>query len=219
MRIGRLHLRLADRHRLAVLDRFDAAACYACLGALAASLRGHPWMVVSGLVEPLMSGRFTRAHGDIDIAVPLPNLGAAVAAVLQSGYVLTTRVLRTHLSSKFDLEAHLRIEPGLLAWRHRRLRLWRLTADGELDESVFPPYVDVFPFIVEGREMHILDSGRRLPLQRPLMITASLPGGGSVPVEDPCYLEALRNSGLRAPARGGLPTLRRRPASADRSEP
>ena len=90
------------------------------------------------------------------------------------GYVLTTRVLRTHLSKRFDLEVHLRIEPGILARRHLRLRLWRLTADGELDESDFPAYVDVFPYVLDGRDMHILDKGHRLPLQCGLAITASL---------------------------------------------
>jgi hypothetical protein len=219
MRIGRLHLRLAERYRSAALARFDATACYARLGDLTASLQGHPWMVVSGLVEPLTNGRFTRAHGDIDIAVPLDKLGAAAAAVLRSGYVLTTRVLRTHLCSKFDLELHLRIEPGFLAWRHLRLRLWRLTADRELDENVFPPYVDVFPYVVEGREIHILDSGHRLPLQCGSAITASLPGGGTVPVEDPCCLEALRNSCQRAPARGRSPAPQWWPAPPDRSRP
>ena len=80
-----------------------------------------------------------------------------------------------------------------------RLRLWRLSAAGELDESGFPPYVDVFPYVLEGREMHILDSGRRLPLQQRLAISAALPCGTRVPVEDPCYLEALRT----APPGGG----------------
>ncbi len=203
MRIGRLHLRFAQRRRGAALARFDAGACYARLAELSDHLAGQPWMVVSGLVEPLTRGRFSRAHGDIDIAVPLENVGAVVAAALRHGLILTTRVLRTHLSREIDLELHLRIEPGFLARRHVRLRLWRLDTAGELDESGFPPYVDVFPYVLEGREMHILDSGRRVALQHRLWINAALPGGATVPVEDPCYVEALRNCSRRAP---GLPT-------------
>lgn len=192
MRIGRVHLRWAARNRAVARARFDAQACYARLAELAAHLDGQPWMVVSGLVEPLTRGRFSRAHGDIDIAVPLENMGAVAAAALRSGLVLTTRILRTHVSRRYDLEAHLRIEPGFLARRHVRLRLWRLDSAGDLDESGFPPYVDVFPYVLEGREMHILDSGRRLPLQQRLAINAALPSGTMVPVEDPCYVEALR---------------------------
>jgi hypothetical protein len=190
MHIGRLHLRLVKRRGGAASARFDAAACYERLGELASSLRGHPWMVVSGLVEPLLSGRFSRAHSDIDIAVPLESLAAAAAAVVRGGCVLTTRVLRTHLNRVYDLELHLRIAPGFLRWRHRRLRFWRLTIDGELDENNFPPYVDVFPYLLSGRELLVLDTGRRLTFQHRLATTATLPAGGIVPVEDPCHLKA-----------------------------
>lgn len=200
MRVGRLHFRYATRERAHALARFDAASCYAGLRRLASALDGQPWMVVSGLVEPLFRGRFARAHSDIDIAVPVESLGAVAAAARRRGFVVTTRVLRTHASRREDLEAHLRVEPSLLAWRRRHLRLWRLDDDGELDESRFPAYVDVFPYALCPRWMHILDSGQRLPLRLPLSRDVALPGGTTVPVEDPSYVEALQAA--RRVARG-----------------
>jgi hypothetical protein len=192
MHVGRLHFRLAARQRASALARFDAAACYARLSELARSLDGERWMVVSGLVEPLVNGRFVRAHSDIDIAVPVGSLRTMAEAVDRYGYALTTRVLRTHVSARADLEAHLVVEPWMLAHRCRRLRLWRLTPRGDLDESTFPPYVDVFPYELVGRQLHILDSGQRLPLRAPLWRDVALPDGASVPVEDPSYVEALK---------------------------
>ncbi len=203
MRIGRLHLRLVKRHRSAVCPRFDATACYACLGALAASLHGQPWMIVSGLVEPLRSGRFDRTHSDIDIAVPLAHLCDATEAALRAGYVLTTRVLRTHWNRELDLEIHVCIDPRHLERRSRRLRLWRLTAAGELDDSGFPPYVDVFPYTVADGEMRILDTGDRMKLGCPLAVEISLPGGAVVPIEDPYYLKATRIPGKPSPSHNG----------------
>lgn len=197
MHVGRLHFRLAGRDRAAALSRFDAAACYAGLRDLAACLDGHPWMVVSGLVEPLVNGRFARAHSDIDIAVPIASLRAAAEAARRRGYALTTRVLRTHATLRSDLEAHLRIEPPMLRRRHRRLRLWRLDMGGEFDERRFPAYVDVFPYDLVDHRMHILDSGQRLPLRGALWTRIPLPGGVCVPVEDPYYVEALRESRRR----------------------
>ncbi|CAG0996022.1 hypothetical protein BURK1_02541 [Burkholderiales bacterium] len=200
MHLGRVHFRLAHRDRRAALARFDAASCYAGLCDLAASLRDHPWMVVSGLVEPLRCGRFTRAHSDIDIALPLPDLEAAARSVVRSGYALTVRVLRTHVSRAFDLELHLRIAPASLRKPRRHLRLWRLTAGGDLDERAFPPYIDVFPYVVADQHLHILDSGQRLAMRCPLAAEVSLPGGATVPVEDPYYLEALRTARRQAQA-------------------
>src|SRR5258708_17964060 len=110
MQVCNLHLRLAPRNRSVLLQRFDAAACYASLHELADGLRGHPWMVVSGLVEPLCDGLFTRAHSDVDIALPVEGFAAGVAAILRRGFILTNRVLRTHLC-RTDFEAHLRIHP------------------------------------------------------------------------------------------------------------
>jgi hypothetical protein len=220
MHVGRLHFRLAERHRDAVLARFDAAACYAGLRELAASLDGHPWMVVSGLVEPLVGGRFSRPHSDIDIAVPVAGLRAMAEAVLRRGYAMTTRVLRTHVSADADIEAHLRIEPWMLPTRCRHLRLWRLDRNGEFDERTFPAYVDVFPYDLVDDRMHILDSGQRLPLRGALSIPVPLPGGPSVPVENPCYVEALRESRRRA--RSGevaLPPAPSRSAAAPSLEP
>jgi hypothetical protein len=156
MHIGRLHLRLAGRHRAPALARFDPTLFYTRLRELAVTLDGQPWMVVSGLVEPLTNGGFTRAHSDIDIAIPRDALEAAATAVLRAGFVLTTRILRTHLNSEFDVEAHLRIAPGPLLRHCRRLRLWRLTADGELDERAVPSYIDVFPYVLSDRKLWIL---------------------------------------------------------------
>jgi len=198
MHVGRLHFRLAARSRAAALARFDPAACYAGLRELARSLDGHAWMVVSGLVEPLFSGRFARAHSDIDIAVPVDALRALADAVHRHGYVLTMRVLRTHLSTRDDVEAHLVVAPWMLDHRCRRLRLWRLTPRGDLDETTFPAYVDVFPYALVGQEMHILDSGQRLPLRAPLWHDVSLPGGARIPVEGPSYLDALKAARRRA---------------------
>lgn len=198
MRVGRLHFRFAMRRREAALARFDAAACYAQLSELARSLDGHCWMVVSGLVEPLVAGRFARSHSDIDIAVPVHSLRATADAVRRCGYVLTTRVLRTHVSARTDLEAHLVIAPWMLGPRSRHLRLWRTTARGGLDEATFPSYVDVFPYELVGRDMLILESGQRLPLRAPLWLEVSLPDGVRIPVEDPSYVDALRAARRRA---------------------
>lgn len=198
MRVGRLHFRCAMRHREAALARFDAARCYAHLSALARSLDGQHWMVVSGLVEPLVNGRFARAHSDIDIAVPVASLRAIAEAANRGGYVLTTRVLRTHVSARIDLEAHLVIAPWMLDHRCRHLRLWRPTARGDLDETTFPAYVDVFPYALVDHQMHILDSGQRLPLRAPLFVEVPLPDGVRIPVEDPSYLDALRAARRRA---------------------
>jgi len=210
MHIDRLHFRLAERRRSASLARFDADLCYTRLRELAATLYGQPWMVVSGLVEPLAKGAFTRAHSDIDIAVPLDRLDAALAAVLNRGYVLTTRVMRTHLSRDFDLEVHLRIVPGPRTRRCRHLRLWHLTAGGELDESASPSYVDVYPYVLTDREFRILDTGQCVDVRRPLAILVRLPGGATVPVEDPLYLDLVRDSRRRSGARAaGVMSLRR----------
>jgi len=198
MHVGRLHFRLAWRRRAAALARFDAAACYARLRELAEALDGHPWMVVSGLVEPLVNGRFARAHSDIDIAVPLAALRAAAEAARRDGFVLTTRVLRTHATADADLEAHLCIEASTLPRRARRLRLWRLDASGSLDERRFPAYVDVFPYDIVGDRLHILDSDQWLPIRGALTLQARLPCGCAVPVEHPGYLEALREARRRA---------------------
>jgi hypothetical protein len=203
MHIDRLHLRLAGRHRESALVRFDAATCYARLRELAVTLDGQPWMVVSGLVEPLTSGGFTRAHSDIDIGIPLDKLEAAALAMLRAGFVLTTRIFRTHLNRELDVEAHLRIGPGPLMRRCRRLRLWRLTDDGELDERIVPSYIDVFPYVLSDRKIWILDGGHRLDVRRPLVVPVSLPGGSTVPVEDPYYVEALRLSRCGGAAREG----------------
>jgi len=190
MRIGRLHIRAVRRGGAAAPALFDAAICYQRLGELAAYLNGHPWMVVSGLVEPLVNGRFSRTHSDIDIAVPVEHLVEVAAAIVRKGYVLTTRVLRTHLTRTLDLELHLRVEPGLLRWRTRRLRFWRLTADGELDEKTFPPYVDLFAYILRDRELLVVDNGLRLKFVNRLATTAVLPEGGVVPIEDPSHIKA-----------------------------
>ena len=192
MRVGRLHFRYARRERAHALARFDATSCYAGLRRLADALAGERWMVVSGLVEPLVRGQFARAHSDIDIAVPVESLASMATSVERCGYVLTTRVLRTHVSASEDLEAHLRVDAWMLALRRRHLRLWRLDASGDLDESTFPAYVDVFPYALAGDALHILDSGQRLPLHLPISVDVALPGGIVVPVEDPCYLDALR---------------------------
>jgi hypothetical protein len=205
MHVGRLHFRLAARQRAAALARFDASACYAGLRALAHGLAGQRWMVVSGLVEPLVNGRFSRAHSDIDIAVPVDSLRSMAEAACAHGYVLTMRVLRTHLTARADLEAHLVVAPWMLDVRCRHLRLWRCTSRGALDESTFPAYVDVFPYALAGDEMHILDSGQRLPLRAPLWRDVPLPDGARIPVEDPSYLDALkvarRNARMRETAR------------------
>lgn len=214
MHFDRLHLRLAGRRRASALARFDAATCYARLRELAATLDGQPWMVVSGLVEPLTNGGFTRAHSDIDIAIPRDHLEAAAAAALRNGFVMTTRVFRTHLNREFDAEGHLRIGPGRLMRRCRRLRLWRLTADGELDEGLAPSYIDVFPYVLSDRKIWILDGGQQLDVRRPLVITVSLPGGVTVPVEDPYYVEALRLARCQAGAHGESAADRRAPESA-----
>jgi hypothetical protein len=174
------------------LARFDAAICYARLRELAVTLDGQPWMVVSGLVEPLTNGGFTRAHSDIDIAIPQDNLEAAAVAAQRDGFVLTRRVFRTHLTQGLDVEVHMRIDPGPLMRRCRRLRLWRLTADGDLDERVVPSYIDVFPYVLSDRKIWILDSGQTLDVRRPLAVQVTLPGGATIPVEDPYYVEALR---------------------------
>lgn len=197
MHVGRLHFRLAGRDRAAALSRFDPDACYAGLRELAACLDGHPWMVVSGLVEPLVNGSFARAHSDIDIAVPIASLPAVAEAACRRGYAFTTRVLRMRATPRCDLEAHLRIGTLGLRLRHRRLRLWRLDAAGELDERRFPAYVDVFPYDLVDDRMHILESGQRLPLRGTLWIAVALPGGARVPVEHPYYVEALRESRRR----------------------
>ncbi|HEY8241938.1 MAG: hypothetical protein ACHQJ7_03985 [Vicinamibacteria bacterium] len=205
MHVGRLHVRYAARRREAALSRFDADACYAGLRDLARVLDGQRWMVVSGLVEPLVRGRFTRAHSDIDIAVPVDALVPMARVASARGYALTTRALRTHVSTGVDLELHVRIEPWMLAHRRRRLRLWRLDRNGRIDESRFPAYVDVFPYVLEGREMHILDSGQRLPLRESLCQDVALPEGTRVPVELPCYVDALKASRRRARALAGMP--------------
>ena len=214
MHFDRLHFRLAGRHRSAALARFDPATCYARLHELAATLDGQPWMVVSGLVEPLTNGGFTRAHSDIDIAIPQDNLEAAAVAALRDGYVLTTRIFRTHLTRALDVEGHLRVRPGPSSRRCRRLRLWRLTADGELDERVVPSYIDVFPYVLSDRKIWILDSGQRLDVRRPLALRVTLPGGATIPVEDPYYVEALRLSRCQGTARGDRAVEREPPASA-----
>ena len=205
MHVGRLHVRYAARRREAVLSRFDADACYAGLRDLARVLDGQRWMVVSGLVEPLVRGRFTRAHSDIDIAVPADALAPLARTGVARGSALTSRALRTHVSPGVDLELHLRIEPWMLAYRRRHLRLWRLDRDGGLDESRFPAYVDVFPYVIEGREMHILDSGQRLPLREALCQEVALPEGTRVPVELPCYVDALKAARRRARSLPGMP--------------
>lgn len=212
MHLGRMHFRFAHRERRVALARFDPAACYTRLCDLASCLHDHPWMVVSGLVEPLRCGRFTRPHSDIDIAVPLADLEAAARAIIRSGYVLTVRVLRTHVSRAYDLEIHLRVEPRALRRHRRHLRLWRVGADGNLDERAFPPYVDVFPYVVDQGHMHILDSGQRLELRCPLHAPCTLPGGVDVPVEDPWYLDALRESRARSRQSGSPPRLSAAPA-------
>jgi hypothetical protein len=203
MHVGRLHVRCAARRREAALSRFDADACYAGLRDLARVLGGQRWMVVSGLVEPLVRGRFTRAHSDIDIAVPVDAVAPVARAALAGGYAITTRVLRTHVSRDDDVEVHVALAPWMLAYRCRRLRLWRVRRDGALDESRFPAYVDVFPYALVGREMHILDSGPRLPLADVLCHDVALPGGMRVPVELPLYVEALKAARQRA--RAGMP--------------
>jgi hypothetical protein len=114
MHIDRLHLRLAGRRRSTALARFDPAICHARLRELAVALDGQPWMVVSGLVEPLTNGGFTRAHSDIDIAIPRDNLEAAAVAALRAGFVLTTRVLRTHLNSSAARRSSVRDASGAL---------------------------------------------------------------------------------------------------------
>lgn len=194
MHIDRLHVRLAARHRSSALARFDATTCYARLRELAATLDGQPWMVVSGLVEPLTRGAFTRAHSDIDIAIPQDGLDAAATALLRAGFALTVRVLRTHLSRELDVEVHRSTGPGPLLRRSKRLRLWRLTADGDLDERAVPSYVDVFPYVLSGRSIRILDCNQSLDVRRPLIVHVSLRGGVTIPVEDPYYVEALRLS-------------------------
>jgi hypothetical protein len=202
MHIERLHVRLAERHRAAVLARFDPATCYARLRELAAALDGHPWMVVSGLAEPLTNGGISRAHSDIDIAIPRDALEVASAAALARGFVLTTRIFRTHLSASLDVEAHLRIDAAAAARRPRHLRLWRFSARGTLDESAVPAYIDVFPYLLSDRKLWILDSGQQLELRRPLVVQASLPDGTKVPVEDPYYVEALRCQRRQRPVHG-----------------
>lgn len=198
MHVGRLHFRLAGRRRAAALARFDAADCYARLRELARALDGHPWMVVSGLVEPLVNGRFARAHSDIDIGVPVAALPAVAVAARGGGFALTTRVLRTHATTGADLEAHLSIDPWMLARRARRLRLWRLDAAGALDERRFPAYVDVFPYDIVGDRLHILDSDQWLPMRGGLSRRVRLPCGCTVPVEEPSYVDALREARRRA---------------------
>jgi hypothetical protein len=214
MHIDRLHLRLAGRRRSTALARFDPAICHARLRELAVALDGQPWMVVSGLVEPLTNGGFTRAHSDIDIAIPRDNLEAAAVAALRAGFVLTTRVLRTHLNSEFDVEVHLRASPGPWLRRCRRLRLWRLTTDSELDESVVPSYVDVFPYVLTGRKIWLVDSGHLLDVRRPLVVQVSLPDGITIPVEDPYYIEALRLARHAGAVNGRRTVERHTPASA-----
>ena len=198
MHVGRLHIRTAARRREAALGRFDPDACYAGLRDLARVLDGQCWMVVSGLVEPLVRGSFTRAHSDIDIAVPVDALVPMARVAAANGYALTTRALRTHVSRDLDVEVHVRLAPWMVAYRCRRLRLWRLGRDGAPDESRFPAYVDVFPYVLDGRALHILDSGQRLPLREQLWHDVALPGGTRVPVELPCYVDALKASRRRA---------------------
>ncbi|HQU48250.1 MAG TPA: hypothetical protein PLM09_03820 [Casimicrobiaceae bacterium] len=214
MHLGRMHFRFAPRERQRAMARFNPTDCYTRLCDLASCLHAHPWMVVSGLVEPLRCGRFNRAHSDIDIAVPLADLEAAARAIVAAGFVLTVRVLRTHVSRAYDLEIHLRVEPHALRRHRRHLRLWRIRADGDLDERAFPPYVDVFPYVVADGHMHILDSGQRLELRCPLHSPISLPGGVCVPVEDPSYIDALRESRARSRAAGPDADRRLAPAGA-----
>jgi hypothetical protein len=194
MRLGRLHLRVMTRSPEALRERFDAAACFACLVELVHALAGHQWMVVAGLVEPLLRGAFSRAHSDVDIAVPLAHLDGVARAAVAVGYVMTTRLMRSKLPHDGNLELHLRLEPGglMLELRPRRLRLWRLDARGEFDENRFPPYVDVFPFVADDKELRILDGGWRLPLGLPIVRAARLADGVEVPVVDPSYVQALR---------------------------
>lgn len=194
MHIDRLHIRLADRRRASALARFNPSICYARLSELAFVLDGQPWMVVSGLVEPLTKGGFSRAHSDIDIAIPQDCLENAAAALLRAGFVLTTRIFRTHLNRDYDIEAHLRIGSGPLLQQCRRLRLWRLTVEGDLDETAVPSYIDVFPYVLMERKMWILDGGPPLDIRRPLALKVAIPGGITIPVEDPYYVDALRRS-------------------------
>jgi hypothetical protein len=187
VRLGPLHLRFVRRSDDAAPFRFDAAECLQRLGELACSLRGLPWMVVSGLVEPLIRGRFSRSHGDVDIAAPAGHLGPVVAALVRHGYLLTTRVLRTHLDRAWDLELHLRIAPALLALRRRRLRLWRTDAHGRFDEGRFPRYVGLYAYRLDGRELEVLDTGWRLRFPGSIAMSVELPGGRSIPVERPGF--------------------------------
>jgi hypothetical protein len=119
---------------------------------------------------------------------------AAVAA----GYVVTRRVMRYQIAPDRNLELHLQLPPinGLLAWRVRWLRLWRLDSRGQLDGKRFPPYVDLFPFVTDDKEMRILDGNWRLPLSLPILHETRLPSGGLVPVENPSYMHALRSRKL-----------------------
>jgi hypothetical protein len=200
MRLGRLHLRVAPRNSEALRERFEAAACLACLRELTHALAGHPWMVVAGLVEPLLRGGFSRGHTDVDIGVPLAHLDELARAASAVGYMMTTRLMRSKWGANRNLELHLHVKPGdrILTLRPRRLRLWRLDARGRLDDNRFPPYVDVFPFVADDKELHILDDDWRLPLGLPIVRAARLPDGVVVPVVDPSYVHALFV--LRTPA-------------------
>jgi hypothetical protein len=193
MRLGRLHFRVTTRRREALQERFNAADCRACLIELERALAGHPWMVVAGLVEPLLRGDFSRRHSDMDIAVPLAHVKDVARAAKAAGYVMTTRLMRAKLAPDRDLEMYLQVEPGgrVLGQRPRRLRLWRLDARGRLDETRFPPYIDMFPFVADDKELRVLDGDWRLPLHLPIVRHARLPEGVAVPVEDPSYVHAM----------------------------
>jgi hypothetical protein len=151
-------------------------------------------MVAGGLVEPLLRGAFNRAHSDVDIEVPMVHLKEVAQAAGTLGYVMTVRLARIKLTVDRNLELYLCVRPSnrLLAWRSRHLRLWRLNARGQLEENRFPSYIDVFPFVLDEKELHLLDGDFHLPLGPAIVREAKLPNGITVPVQDPFYVNALR---------------------------
>ena len=155
-----------------------------------------------GLVEPLTNGGFTRAHTDIDIAIPQDEQRGRGDELMHAGIwwrLASCERISTVISTSSCIGARV---PGPCCGAASACAFGDSppTASRRERRAVLRRRV---PLRAERAQDPDLDGGQSLDVRRPLVVHVALPGGVTIPVEDPTM---SRRCGVRAVVRHGTRT-------------